>query len=56
MEKTLSEIVVAFEDIRGELLELGAPIRHESIYLTAAILTLARELNFLRQDLEENRS
>ena len=53
MEKVMSEIVVTFEDIRTELVDLELLISPDARTIAAALLTLAREVNFLRQDLEE---
>ena len=51
--KYQSEIVLRFEDIRTELLAMESPVDASAVYFAAAFLTLAAEVNYLRQDLEE---
>jgi hypothetical protein len=47
-----SEIVIVFNDLRDELVEVMPDAANADLRIIAAILVLARELNFLRQDLE----
>ena len=51
--KYTSEIVLRFDDVLSELLTDEIPRSADALLIAAAVLTLAAEVNFLRQGLEE---